>query len=1398
MKRVSSFGRTITDTDRQKEFKEQVKRKRGVYVLPEDDSWLTRKRRRLNTFPADKTTIAYTTRRKVPIHLKKGSRRRKKTIKKEKEESEGEGKKEKPRAKDKSHAKRRNTKTKKKSKDKNKNSDEENSTTTMVTRSTAKHKEKPENERELEAEAIESFDGLDGESFEDFEELERIMRTEEDAGVYVLEDTTKNAQGAATDTEEEDVSTLNSPVTSEEETLERPEGKVEEQQCEAEVNEKESLERPAGKVEEQRCEAEDNGEQSLERPEGKVEEQQCEAEVNEKESLERPAGKVEEQRCEAEDNGEQSLERPEGKVEEQQCEAEVNEEESLERPGEEGGKVEEQQGKAKYNEHESCGKEQNGHEPEEHEQSDGGKSPEAEEKGKVDNEESHNNSEELFGAEEETGKENEEEEQGTFEKPEQNKKEENKEELAQQNTEKDRQEAGEDTDKKQSQKTPNKLENNERVETLGEQNSEVPKKKKKRRRPSSAIHILVPGKPHRYGTRRNIGKLERKSGTVVKEKGKGKAAKAKVDDPNRKYHCRHCNGSWPVSAFRNPQQFGAHCSNCSRSKKARAQKIAAGEEVSEEEAVCLPASLLKDMSLPPSSPSPLPHSPSLPPLSSQPPSPSPSTSESSDKSQFPDSSVSPPPLHHHSIPSTPPKVDIVHRPLEVPSQVQTTQLTVSEHSQPLHQVATGGASMVTPKVQNTPPEEVTSVEKHPVSTEGVGTSTQSVCTGDHVPLHPSTVDTQPTTSLPQHPLPEVAVESGASTEIKKRSKSPQEPLKMETSPGLLGEPSGLHHLSASPEEPDEVLLQQPPNPSSHSSSHSLTTQPSPILPDDFFGDYKSNADLLVTSDEPLEEKNLAGGSDTPTFMEETSTYSHDNSVNSEPLECDPTTFRSANSKLSEVYNLRTKPSEPATRGRSSRSRSGRAIKRKQWDDFETFDFAKRKKRAASTKAREAYKPRRKTTTKRKRRRTSWARTKKKKPVTLEPDNENNQGALTTGETIENEELRERGEVGELSVLPLEVLCHVLSFLPPRNLLVLESTCRYFSLVLSHDSPWRDRFCHDFGEQFAARFSNCPWKEKYFLRKRYIARRKPPTVRDPPSDPIPDRPRRGVWLVDKIIGTQTKTNPDTGEEEMYYFIRWKGYSDESNSWVSEEDLMCGELLDEFESNKNNSLSIHLKFNEQEAETHNKKNKKAKKQQKRKTTRRKRNTYEFSSEEEDFDDSDDSDYIDDEADPYDYDYEYDDEPEDLSSLVEYTPSRKARKKLSSSDTTPTYNHSPSPSDYDVCNGDSLPDPIPNIPTVPVNHKILQQQRWEQHKAEGMTEVMEVDEEGCGVEDGTLAEASVEPSCYDYSSSEEATFIDVPDTKEGREQQQKEFLRVLQQNPNYQPVILFLDKAPQSTTT
>eukprot|EP01087_Luapelamoeba_hula_P018003 TRINITY_DN5737_c1_g1_i1.p1 TRINITY_DN5737_c1_g1~~TRINITY_DN5737_c1_g1_i1.p1 ORF type:complete len:635 (+),score=136.37 TRINITY_DN5737_c1_g1_i1:350-2254(+) len=50
-----------------------------------------------------------------------------------------------------------------------------------------------------------------------------------------------------------------------------------------------------------------------------------------------------------------------------------------------------------------------------------------------------------------------------------------------------------------------------------------------------------------------------------------------VDEPQgsqegtnvQQYYCKYCDTSWPYTHFRNAQQFGAHCSNCSRKRKVK-------------------------------------------------------------------------------------------------------------------------------------------------------------------------------------------------------------------------------------------------------------------------------------------------------------------------------------------------------------------------------------------------------------------------------------------------------------------------------------------------------------------------------------------------------------------------------------------------------------------------------------------------------------------------------------------------------------------------------------------------------------------------------------------------------------------------------------------------------------
>lgn len=44
---------------------------------------------------------------------------------------------------------------------------------------------------------------------------------------------------------------------------------------------------------------------------------------------------------------------------------------------------------------------------------------------------------------------------------------------------------------------------------------------------------------------------------------------SKMEAGKENYYCKYCDTSWPYNHFRNAQQFGAHCSNCSRKRKVK-------------------------------------------------------------------------------------------------------------------------------------------------------------------------------------------------------------------------------------------------------------------------------------------------------------------------------------------------------------------------------------------------------------------------------------------------------------------------------------------------------------------------------------------------------------------------------------------------------------------------------------------------------------------------------------------------------------------------------------------------------------------------------------------------------------------------------------------------------------
>eukprot|EP01122_Echinamoeba_exundans_P013392 TRINITY_DN5843_c0_g1_i1.p1 TRINITY_DN5843_c0_g1~~TRINITY_DN5843_c0_g1_i1.p1 ORF type:complete len:610 (+),score=139.75 TRINITY_DN5843_c0_g1_i1:78-1907(+) len=51
------------------------------------------------------------------------------------------------------------------------------------------------------------------------------------------------------------------------------------------------------------------------------------------------------------------------------------------------------------------------------------------------------------------------------------------------------------------------------------------------------------------------------------------------------YWCKYCNLTWPLSYFKNRQQFGAHCSNCSRKRKSRENEGSTRQNYSHRRAV---------------------------------------------------------------------------------------------------------------------------------------------------------------------------------------------------------------------------------------------------------------------------------------------------------------------------------------------------------------------------------------------------------------------------------------------------------------------------------------------------------------------------------------------------------------------------------------------------------------------------------------------------------------------------------------------------------------------------------------------------------------------------------------------------------------------------------------------
>lgn len=61
---------------------------------------------------------------------------------------------------------------------------------------------------------------------------------------------------------------------------------------------------------------------------------------------------------------------------------------------------------------------------------------------------------------------------------------------------------------------------------------------------------------------------------------------------------------------------------------------------------------------------------------------------------------------------------------------------------------------------------------------------------------------------------------------------------------------------------------------------------------------------------------------------------------------------------------------------------------------------------------------------------------------------------------------------------------------------------------------------------------------------------------------------GDYEVEKVVDVREL------DGEIGYLVKWKGWPSESNSWVAAADMMCAELIDEFE--KNNPKKISMKY------------------------------------------------------------------------------------------------------------------------------------------------------------------------------------------------------------------------------
>lgn len=66
-------------------------------------------------------------------------------------------------------------------------------------------------------------------------------------------------------------------------------------------------------------------------------------------------------------------------------------------------------------------------------------------------------------------------------------------------------------------------------------------------------------------------------------------------------------------------------------------------------------------------------------------------------------------------------------------------------------------------------------------------------------------------------------------------------------------------------------------------------------------------------------------------------------------------------------------------------------------------------------------------------------------------------------------------------------------------------------------------------------------------------------------------KKKVYDVEKIIDKYTD---DSGEN--FYLLKWKDFPEEENTWESERDLNCAELLKEFHMVSNNSSLNYIRY------------------------------------------------------------------------------------------------------------------------------------------------------------------------------------------------------------------------------